>query len=219
MSRPAHDAEVVDRQPRVLFRQIGEHPVAQCAALSVVGHDRVAVEDKVDVQLCADVALDVVEQLVRIQNVHPVVHLGMRAGEAAAGSVIVHHQVVDAEDAVVARDLRCDGMDKRFIRRGTEQRIDGIFCDRNARPEDEQRDEQADIAVKPQARRRRKHRAEQDCRCCDDVVPAVCRRRQQGGGADLFTECPVEACQPELHQNGRQQHKDRRCRTFHVRRV
>ena len=201
MSRPAHDAEVVDRQPRVLFRQIGEHPVVQCAALSVVGHDRVAVEDKVDVQLCADVALDVVEQLVRIQNVHPVVHLGMRAGEAAAGSVIVHHQVVDAEDAVVARDLRCDGMDKRFVRRGAEQRIDGIFCDRNARPEDEQRDEQADIAVKPQPRRRGEHRAEQDCRCCDDVVPAVCRRRHEGGGADLFTECPVEACQPELHQD------------------
>ena len=147
MLRAAHHAEVVQRQLRVNGADRLLHKGAHVVELSVVRHDGIIVDDKVHPQLPQGVALDIVEDVVAQQRVLAAVHLGMHAGKALAGTVIVHHEVMDAEDLLMRQDEPGDGLHQLLARRLAKQRADGILRRGPAGPEDEQRHKQADPAV------------------------------------------------------------------------
>ena len=123
-------------------------PGAHVVELLVVRHDGVIVDDQVHPQLAQGVALDIVEDVVAQQRVLAAVHLGMHAGEALAGTVVVHHEVMDAEDLLMRQDEL--GRWTAPAPRLAGSPSSGLmvsFADGPAGPEDEQRDQQADPAV------------------------------------------------------------------------
>ena len=101
-------------------------------------------DDQIDVQIALGLPLDLVEDLMRDERVDAVVKLRVDAGKAAAGAVVVHHQIVDAENAGVRGHKIGDRVDERFVRLRADQGIDRILCNADPGPEDEQRDEQID---------------------------------------------------------------------------
>ncbi len=133
--RAAHHAEVVQRQLRVNGADRLLHKGAHVVELSVVRHDGIVVNDKVHPQLPQGVALDIVEDVVAQQRVLAAVHLGMHAGEALAGTIIMR------------QDEPGDGLHQLLARRLAKQRADGILRRGPAGPENEQRHKQADPAV------------------------------------------------------------------------
>lgn len=148
MLAPAHHAEIVERKPRVDLRHDRLHALAHLVDLGVVGHDGVVVDDQLHAELFRDVALNVVDQLMRLQNVLARVQLHMDAGKAPAGAVVMDDQIVDAEHArVIAADLLRDGVDERLVRRLAEQRVDRVLGDAHARPQNEHRDQKPRPAV------------------------------------------------------------------------
>ena len=210
----AHHAEIVQRQPRVQLRQNTGNSVADGVKLGVVGHNGIIMNHKVNLHVPLDLALDVVDAFMRRQRVEAVVHLGVGAGKAAAGAVVVDDQVVDAEDVLVARNFLRQLMHQRLIRRLAEQRVDGVARDADARPEDQQRNAKAHIAVHTQPRKVADQAAEQD-RCRGDrVVAAVGSGGGECGGMDALAELGVEQRHPELDTDGNCQHDHDQNRKF-----
>ena len=70
--------------------------------------------------------LDIVEQLMRVHDVHMGVDLRVRAGKPPSGTVIMHHQVVEPQNARIAHNFLRNGMHQRFVRRLAEQGIDRV---------------------------------------------------------------------------------------------
>ena len=171
MLASAHHAEIVKRKARVDGVDNALHALTDGGKLRVVGDDGVVVDDQLDAQLFGHVALDAVDQLMRLEHILPRVQLDVYACKAAAGAVVVDDQVVNAEHArVIAADLVGNAVDERFVRRFAEQRRDGIARNAQPRPEDEQRHEKPRPAVAGNACQLRDGVGEKHRRRGDHVV-------------------------------------------------
>ena len=133
-------AEVVDADVRVPHLQERLHQLLEAVELCVVGDERVIVDDQMDAQLFQAAPLHVVDQLMAGHGVLPAVQLYVQAGVAAAGAVVVDHQVVAAQDQGKALDVRRDLL-RQFLRGPLPQeRGEGLLGQLCPAEEDEGRD-------------------------------------------------------------------------------
>ena len=194
MLASAHHAEIVERKARVDGVDNALHALTDGGKLRVVGDDGVVVDDQLDAQLFGHVALDAVDQLMRLEHILPRVQLDVYACKAAAGAVVVDHEVVHAEHLFVRQKFLCDSahqmlvrrhaeharviaadlvgnaVDERLVRRFAEQRRDGIARNAQPRPEDEQRHKKPRPAVAGNACQLRDGVGEKHRRRGDHVV-------------------------------------------------
>lgn len=120
------------------------------------------------------------------KRVDAVVDLGMDAGKAAARPVVMHHEIVEAENVHMRGHKIRDGAHKRFIRLRAQQRVDGVLHYADARPQNKQRHQKPSPAVDHQPRQPPDHAGKQHRAGRDHVAAAVGRGGGQRGGADLL---------------------------------
>ena len=164
-------------------------------------------DDEADVVVLLEIPFDVVDDVVALHHVVFRRHLHMYAGKTAAGAVIVHHQVVGAQHAVVAHHLFADVIRQLLAGRLSQQRIDRFLQDAHAAPQNEQRHAKAHPAVQLQPRQARDHARRQHRRRGDHVVAAVHGRGFQRGRADAPAHLFIKGRHPQLHADGEQQHR------------
>ena len=115
--------QVVDGERRIDLHDAALDPAAQVVA---GGGDGVAVQCDADAHLTLDVVLDGVQNLVVLKGIALAGHFHVGAGELTAGAVVVHHQVVCAQDLRIGHDLVADCLDELGVGRLPQQRADGV---------------------------------------------------------------------------------------------
>ena len=206
MMRPGDHAEIVKGQARVEPVHDLQNARAHGGDLRVVGDDGVIVDDEINVQLPLCLPFDLVQNLMGNKRVDAVVDLGVDAGKAAARPVIMHHEIVEAENVHVRGHKTRDGAHKRFIRLRAQQRVDGVLHYADARPQNKQRHQKPSPAVDHQPRQPPDHAGKQHRAGRDHVAAAVGSGGDQRGRADLPAELPVKQRHPELQQDRACQH-------------
>ena len=86
----------------------------------------------------------------------------MQGGELVSRAVVVHHQVVCAQDLRIGHDLVADCLDELGVGRLPQQRADGVAHQAHATDADEDAHAQARPAVEVKAGRLRNKRCGQD---------------------------------------------------------
>ena len=158
----------------------GAHARFQLLRLLVVQHDGVEVQRQRDARFGEHLAFQPVERLVRGERGQAGVHFGVRRRERDPLPVAVNFQIVYAENALSREQDLTHAPDERFVGRLTQQFGTRLFQYARALPENEQRNRNADVAVRLPRRVRRKHHAEHDGERGDAVARAVrCRRPQR----------------------------------------
>ena len=194
--------KVVDGKRGVDLRYAALDPAAQVVA---GGGDGVAVQCDCDAHLALDVVLDGVQNLVVLKCVALAGHLHVGAGKLTTGAVVVHHEVVCAQDLRIGHDLVADCLDELGVGRLPQQRADGVAHQAHAADADEDTHAQACPAIEVKAGRLRNKRRHQDRARGDDVVFGVLRRGDERFGVDAIAQRAVERCHPELNEHGRSQ--------------
>ena len=123
-------------------------------------------------------------------------------------AVIVHHQVVDAEHAVVRHDRAFDVLDQLGVGRTAEQRVDGVAHEADAAPQDEERNRDAHPRVELETREMRDQRRDQHGARGDHIVARVSRRGNQRLRIDEPAQLAVEHHHPQLDRDGERQNDD-----------
>ena len=139
----------------------------------------------------------------------------MQRDHHASGAVVVHHKVVDAADNLTFHHDVADLLHELLRWRLAEQRREGVPCRLHARPQDEQRHDQAapavDLPMQEIAREcRKQHRRGRRA-----VGQAVRRGRLHDGGADLLPHAAVVAVHVELGADGDKQDRHRQHAALH----
>ena len=93
-----HNAEIVQRQPRVNLRQNFVGGLEQSGGFGIIGNNRVDVNYRAEIELGVEAALDFVNNFVGSQQIGIGGHFDVHRGEAVIRTVVVDNQIVDAEN-------------------------------------------------------------------------------------------------------------------------
>ena len=129
-------------------------------------------------------------------------HFHVCAGKLAAGAVVVHHQVVRAQDLGVRHNPVADCLDELGVGCLPQQRADGVAHQAQAADADEDAHTQACPAIEVKVGRLRNKRRHQDRARGDDVVFGVLRRGDERLRVDAVAQRAVERGHPELNEHG-----------------
>ena len=203
--------QVVDGERGVDLHDAASDPAAQVVAGC---GDGVAVQRDADAHLALDIVLDGVQNLVVLKRIALAGHLHVGAGKLATGAVVVHHQVVRAQDLRIRHDLVADCLDKLRVGRLSQQWADGIAHQTHAADTDEDAHAQACPAIEVNAGCLRNERRHQDRSRGDDVVFGVLCRGDKRLGVDAVAQCAVERRHPKFDEHGQDKgcHRERRIR-------
>ena len=140
------DTEIVEA---ALRGELGEDVRQHCPVKPglIVVMDRVHVDHQVDAELCLAVVLDPVDEVMGTFDVAATVDLGMDSGHVLVRAVVMDDQVMASEDARIALDEVDDGVKELRIDGVTDQRCQGLPCDTDTVPDDDQGDEEADLGI------------------------------------------------------------------------
>ena len=122
-NEPVVLVQVVDGERGIDLHDAALDPAAQVVAGC---RDGVAVQRDPNAHLALDVVLDGVQDLVVLKRVALAGHLHVGAGKLTTGAVVVHHQVVCAQDLRIGHDLVADCLDELGVGRLPQQRADGV---------------------------------------------------------------------------------------------
>ena len=143
----------------------------------------------------------------------------MHAGKTAAGAIVVHHQVVRAQNALIAQHFAGDILRQLFAGRLAQKRVYRLFDEADAAVQNEQRHGKAHPAVQHQVGGLAQPQRRQHGRGADDIVSAVGSGGLQGGRTNAPANGPVEHRHPQLHANAARQHRHSKPAEGHGRRV
>ena len=194
--------QIVDGERGIDLHDAALDPAAQVIAGC---RDGVAVQRDTNAHLALDVVLDGVQNLVVLKRVALAGHLHVGAGKLTTGAVVVHHEVVCAQDLRIGHDLVADCLDELGVGRLPQQRADGVAHQAQTADADEDAHTQACPAIEIKAGRLRNKRRHQDRARGDDVVFGVLRRGDERLRVDAIAQRAVERCHPELNEHGRSQ--------------
>ena len=175
MPAAAHHAKIVDRKLGIDPLENFHHACMNPRQLLVVGDNRVVMNDQLHTEFLSHLPLQLVNSLVRVENILVVIHLHMRACKTPAGSVVVNHEIMDAENLVLREQQICNLPDQMFIRRHAEQRVDGVFRNADAGPQNKKCHAKPGPAVNSGARQLSDHAGYQHRAGRNHVVAAICR--------------------------------------------
>ena len=181
----------------------------------VVRHDGVHVDDGLAAELVVQLLFHVVDLIVQGKDITVRGDLGVQRDHHAAGTVVMHHKVVDAADGLVCHHDIADLLHKLLRRRLAEQRRKRISRCLKARPQDEQRHDKTAPAVDPPAEKVARERRQQHRRGSRAVGQAVRRRRLHSGRADFLPHAAVVAVHIKLGADGDKQNRDRQRAALH----
>ena len=198
-NEPVVLVQVVDGERGIDLHDAALDPAAQVVAC---GGDGVAVQRDVDAHLALDVVLDGVQDLVVLKRVALAGHLHVGAGKLAAGTVVVHHEVVRAQDLRIRHDLVANRLNKLRAGRLSQQWTDGVAHEAHAADADEDAHAQACPAIEVKAGRLRNKCCRQDRARGDDIVFGVLCCGDERLGIDSVAQCAVERGHPELNEHG-----------------
>ena len=105
-----------------------------------------------------DIVFDGVQNLVVLKGIALAGHFHVCAGKLTAGAVVVHHEVVCAQDLRIGHDLVADCLDELGVGRLPQQRADGVAHQAHAADANEDAHAQARPAVEVEACRLRNKR-------------------------------------------------------------
>ena len=191
--------QVVDGKRGVDLRYAALDPAAQVIAGCCNG---VAVQRDGDAHLAFDIVFDGVQDLVVLKGIALAGHFHVCAGKLAAGAVVVHHEVMSAQDLGVRHDPVADFLDELGVGRLPKQRADGVAHQAQAADADEDAHAQARPAIEVKAGRLRNKRRHQDRARGDDVVFGVLRCGDERLRVDAIAQRAVECGHPELNEHG-----------------
>lgn len=103
---PGHDPKIVDAFQTIHFRKCFGDGGSGLVHLWIVGFNRVHVSDEFDAKRVLHLPLYIVDDIVVGHDIAACIHFDMSGRKDLSGSVVMHHQIVDAKDAgISAYDL------------------------------------------------------------------------------------------------------------------
>ena len=115
--------------------------------------------------------LEVIDDIVKGKHIAFGGHFRMERNHTAARAVIVHDQVMAAEDVFIKAAYKLlYRADKFRLRRGAEKRVDRLFGCADARNQNEYADDDAEPAVKFPAEEMLENRGKKHGARCDAVA-------------------------------------------------
>ena len=168
----------------------------------IVDDHRVHVNHQIDVHLCADLTLDVVDDVVAGDDVAVGRNFGVYRGKDTSRTIIMDLKVVDADDTLVGGDAFCQLLHHLWVGRLSQQRVAGFDDQFDAGDGDKDCHRHTHPAVHRDGGQVVDHRADEDCTGGIDVVEAVGSGCLERLGADELADGAVEDALPELDQDG-----------------
>jgi len=174
----------------------------------VVGLDRVEVQNEVDIHTLQHVELDIVDDIVANHNVNVCGNLCVRRGKALAEAVVMHHEVVYADNSVVAEYLLAEIVNEAFVGSGAEQGVGCFDNELDSRIDNKQCNCTAEPAVEHNIGRQSDNASYNNHRRRNNVVYAVSRRCNKRGRAYLLSCRAVDKTLKELQNDRRRKNNN-----------
>ena len=205
VGRTGDHAEIVDGNGRVDALHQRCHLVPDSGGGAVVIDQGVHMDYRLTAQLPVQLLLQIVNGVMELHDAAGGGDLGVEGDHHPAGTVIMDHQVVDAQDLLVGHHQTFNFLGELRRRRRAQQGIDGVLGGINAALEDEQRYKNAYPAVDGDAEKVAGQGGDEHGGGGDAVAEGVCRRGQQGRGVHLLADGAVIHRHVQLHADGDRQ--------------
>ena len=124
--RGAKHAEIMDSEPGINCANHFFHKGAHFVEFRITSLHRIIVNNEVHVELPQGVAFDIINDLVANLGRFIGAEFHMYRGKIAAGAVIMHQQVMNAEDAPVAENELADAVQEQLVRLPAQQGGNGL---------------------------------------------------------------------------------------------
>lgn len=200
----------------IVQSQTGIHAADECDDLFldlqrmlVIGGDGVHVDDGITAELLTQILLDVVDHIVRFDEVGIGGDLCVQRDHHASGTVVVDDEIVNTCYALVRVDDIGDLVNERLFGGRAEQRIHRFLGGANARDQNEDRYENTAIRVDVDVCEMRDQKTRKNHARRYAVGKAVVRGGSHGGGADLFADSEIIVCDVGLDEYGANQNDER----------
>ena len=175
----------------------------------VVGSDGVHVDDGITAELLAQILLDVVDHIVRFNEVGIGRDLCVKGDHHASGTVVVDDKVVNPFHALVRVDDVGDLVNERLFGGRTEQRIHRFLGGANAREQDEGRNDDTAICIDIDICEMRDQKTSENGARCHAVGKAVVRGRSHGRGRNLLADLEIVEGDIRLDEYGADENDER----------
>ena len=206
MGRSRHDPKIVDAFQAVHFRKCFGNGGFGLVHLWIVGFNRVHVSDEFNTKRVLHLPLYIVDDIVVGHDIAACIHFDMSRRKDLPGSVVMHHQIVDAKDAgIFAYDLP-NAFHQMGIRCFPQQGTGSFSHQLDAGPDDKQCDQTSHVTIDLKSCKLAKEQAGQNRRRCDHIVSAVRSRCCQGHRLDLPADAGIKQRLPQLDQDRGYQH-------------
>ena len=191
MAHAGHHAEIVNCDIRI----DGLHGVGNEKTLLrrhvVVRLDRIHMDHGDAAELTRKRLFRVVDDIVQHKNILIAADFGVQRHHDAAGAVIMHDEIMNADDLLIRHDELFNLIHELFFRRASEQRTDGFLDRFETRVDDKRGNKQTAPAVNRQIGELGGNRRNQNDKRRYGVADAVRRRRLHSGGIDLGSDPAV----------------------------
>ena len=155
-------------------------------------------DDGIATHLLTQFLFNVVDHIVRLEQIGIAGYLRVERDHSSCGTVIVNDQIVDALNALVRVNNVLDILDEILARGCAEEGIHRLLDRAQTREENEARDRKTAIGVDI---KRGKARDDQACEyhgSRDSVIKAVLSRCTHCGGGDLLADAEIVECHISL---------------------
>src|SRR5690554_536707 len=160
---------------------------------------------QVDSQVLLKVPLDIVNDVVADHHILAGGHLTVNRSKYIAGAVIVHRQVMKAQDPLIAEDFGIDLIHHFLVGSRAQEGVTGLDYQLNAGNHDKEGDDYTQVPIQIDPGPEGKQRPRQDRCRGKHVVAAINPCGGKGGGLDFLPDSPIKAGLPKLDENRRHQ--------------
>ena len=145
-------------------------------------------------------------------GVHMAVHLHMNAGISSSRPVIMHHQIMAAQDHGTGIDIICQLLSKIRVDPFPQQRRHRFLCQLDPAAQNKQRNQNSHHSIDLQPGKMLRYRSDQNCPCGQHIISAVRCRCKQRRGLKPLPHFSIKDHHSRLDQYGKHKHPDRQGR-------
>ena len=207
----AHHTKIVHTHVGVQLEQKLGHALAQSVDLAVVGHDGIHVNGGLNAAFPTQALLNVVDHVVREEDVLLSVHLNVQGRDDVPRTVIVHRQIVNAKRLGVFGNHGVNGGHRLLGGGFAENGVFGLVEDLDARNQNEDRHDHAHVCIqidRQRGKEQEQQRGQKHRGGGENVREAVGGGRAHHGRVDAGRQAAVKEAEPELDENGKAKHRN-----------
>ena len=200
VGRSLDDAEIVHGDDRVNGLDDFQNLLSQMNRLGIFILHRIHVDHSLAVELLGELPLDIVDGVVKLQDIAGCRHLAVERNDLSSGAVIVDQEVMDTENFRVGQGDLADALDKFWIWGLAQEGIEGILCGRKSRIKDKKAYNQTTPAVYIQRSESSDNRSNKNNGCGESIAQAVgcggfhgCRLNTIPGGAVIIGHIQLDS--------------------------